>query len=232
MRWCVAFGHDLRHRLRHAETQAVGRAPKTVALTGALIAVAVVAACGESRSREDPPVTAAARSKAVGADNVGTGSLRGTHFAVPPLVELSLCHEGPDECSLVNMPVWLRLTRNVAKIRRDGKVVANVTVSGAGSDALPADYDILMRLYGLNDKPVPGCFRETSGTDDPKRIGLPAKIGARVRVTLTEYNRYGIDSRKARAIGSLSTVVRLHRPYSRPAANDYGLPKQQTTIGC
>jgi hypothetical protein len=193
--------------------------PLAVPLAAALLATG----CGHHAR---PPAPAPAPR-----DGVGTGTLAGTRFAVPPRVYVSICHPRRRfKCRLVELSVLMRLTRDI-RVKHRSLTVADVELTGLDRGALPADGGELSHAFV--DKLVPGCLSAGAGTDHPGEIRLPARAGDRIRVTVSEYSaRDGGINLDGKVTGRLSTVVRMQAPPPPRAANDDRPPPQLVALGC
>ena len=135
-------------------------------------------------------------------DNVGTGRLAHTRFAVPPVVSVIVCTKGGRKCLYLNYAVFARLTRDIPR-RSSGLIAANFDVNGLDNG------DPIGRM----SKPR-FCFQQTVATDYAEPA-YPTRVGARVVVTLTSYDKHGD------ADGTLATAVHLSPP-----------KQQRTAVGC
>jgi hypothetical protein len=196
-----------------------------LAMAGALLAALTVSACGEHpAATPDRPntQTTVPATPPPQRNNVGTGLLRNTRFAVAPAVSVYPCprpvrHPRPrsHDCSFASYVVFARLTRDVPR-RPSGMIAARFDVDGL-SDGDP---------IGRASKPD-FCFEQGLGTTGYQAVGVPTEPGARVTLTLTAFDRRGKPN------GELATSVRLRRGERRRSAHDHSPPPdEQEAIGC
>ena len=182
-----------------------------------LYALVTLPGCDETQpaSIPDRPATAPALAAPPPPKhaNRGTGRLRHTRFAQPPIVTVDLCRGDRRKCGYINYAVFARLTRDVPR-RPSGLIAAAFDVNGL-------DY---LDPIGRMSRPR-FCFEQSFSTSYLGPI-TPRRVGASVVLTLTSYDTSG------HATGTLATTVRLSRPETRREENDYRPPSQPVAVGC
>jgi hypothetical protein len=194
-----------------------GGRPLLAVLAASAVAVAGCGGGGNSaptpdRTTADTPIKPTPRPAP---DNVGTGRLRNTRFAVKPIVEVRVCRaRDRRKCFPFTYTIFARLTRKIP---------------GRGSDIAFADFDIgggqSIDPTGRLRRPR-SCFSQALYTNSPAIAGLPHKVGEPITVTLEAFNAEGD------LIGSLTTNVRLSKPEPRRRGNDYSPRASELAVGC
>jgi len=132
-------------------------------------------------------------------------------------------------CARVEYAVWVHMTRDIRPAAAGARSLIDFTVSGLDRDAFALTADEVGRTNDYRR----GCFLGGIGTDSPEELKVPTAVGARVRLTVREYDpEHGAGAWDSKVIGSLSTVVPLRTPYPRPAADGYGKLEGQADVGC
>src|SRR4051812_10654128 len=152
-------------------------------------------------------------------DNVGTGRLRGTRFAVPPVVSIYPCHHPVKprrarDCNAATYAVFVRLTRDIPR-RPSEMIAARFDVDGLDEGG----------PIGRQSRPK-FCFEQSLGSSGYQSAGVPTRPGARVTLTLTAYDHHG------RPDGELATSVRLRLGRHHHSANDISPLSEQSAVGC
>jgi len=202
---------------------------------------ATVGGCGAD-ARRPPGSTAAAGDVTSSADrrkqpdDVGTGRLRGTKFAVDPVVWPGRCSGAECPREFRGYQVELRTTRSLPRRRVglpdvESSIAAFVDVDGVrGFDPIGRS----SRRRPCYSQAVSVDERATwppdAGTDERAGIRLP-QPGGMVRVSLSSY-RGTIGLRDFKVDGRLSTLVRIRPAEPVTAADDYSGSNAQRAVGC
>ena len=131
------------------------------------------------RARDAPGRTAVRHRDAAVGDDVRAPTACATRdFAVPPLVELKICHKGQDECSLASG----RSCGCAVDFATSPRSAAAARWSRTSPDSGPARAPCPLTTSLVRQPVRPrrqagyaGRFRDGAGTDEPKRIGLPSQ---------------------------------------------------------
>lgn len=182
-----------------------GVADRLAALLVVLCLSVGAAGCGGAAPRDPTKTVAPHRS----AENVGTGALRGTRFAVPPVVTVTV---DPNNPSIAGYTVYVRLNRDLQR-RRSGLIAAEFGVDDARSED----------PVGRASRRHPNCFQ--AGVAIPPFSNAPATAGAKVRVGIFSLDGHNSPS------GHLTMTVKL-KLAERRAANDYSRDPNLAVIGC